>query len=343
MFRVGINGFGRIGRSVFKHLISDSEISVVMVNDPGMNVDNAAYLYNYDSIYGRAPERCTVEDDYLVVANQRTRFYKEKQLAILLPKQLGGLDILVDASGVSAISDEFLANSENYCFKKVIFTRSMSETDKEIVFGFNHQVISSADYSVSASICDANALVHILGLLDKSLGIKSGSVTTVHPWLSYQNLMDGPVPSEASPASALTDIALGRSAVHNLIPKSTSAVTACYNVLPELKDRLLSFSYRSPTDIVSTADVTLNLRQTCSVEGLHQLLTDFAATTNGVVSTNSQPLVSSDFKGDPSSCIVDLRWCQAIGETVKLVLWYDNEFAYSARVKDIVLSLKKFC
>jgi glyceraldehyde 3-phosphate dehydrogenase len=174
--------------------------------------------------------------------------------------------------------------------------------------------------------------------LDDKYGIEGGALTTLHPWLSYQNLVDGPSISQSNPGIVWTDYALGRASVDSLIPKNTTAMSATEQVLPQLQGKILSFSYRIPTNIVASSDITLNLSKNVTEAELQEFLTT-QCHNNPYVKINTESLVSLDYEQEEASAILDMQWVKVKGKTVKVVLWYDNEWGYSARVLDLVNKL----
>jgi glyceraldehyde 3-phosphate dehydrogenase len=174
--------------------------------------------------------------------------------------------------------------------------------------------------------------------MDSQYGIKNGSLTTLHPWLSYQNLVDGPAISQSNPGVVWTDYALGRASTDSLIPKNTTAMSAVEKVLPQLKGKIISFSYRIPTDIVATSDITINLKCDVSTSEIKKFLQE-QCDKSPYVRMNTESLVSLDYEKDESSAIIDMQWVKAVNNVVKIVLWYDNEWGYSARVLDLVNKL----
>ena len=187
------------------------------------------------------------------------------------------------------------------------------------------------------SICDATAIASVIELLDKKIGIDHGQVTTLHPWLNYQNLMDGASSSWSVPGEIYHHYALGRSAIGNLIPKPTSAITATCQVLSRItEDKIGSFSYRTPTAIVGSADITLLLSKDVSTDQVHNVLSEYQANQKwDILNLMSEPLVSLDFVNNKHSAVVDTRWTAVVGgNLLKIVLWYDNEAGYSLRVLD---------
>lgn len=334
--RVGVNGFGRIGRAVTKIIADEPDFEVVAINDPNP-ADNLAYLYNYDSTYGRAKPRAVVDDGgQISIGDNRPRFTNESDITEVAWEE-SGVDVLVDASGIHQNvlgANELVAAGRS---SKAIITHSPpSNVDKWIIMGVNDDSLDiERDHVVSTTICDASAIAHPLMVLDAHLGIVAGSVTTLHPWLSYQNLVDGPVGFQRFPGAYWDDYALGRASGSSLIAKETTAVTALRPVLPQIEKRLTSMSFRTPTSIVSVADLTIQVeKSTTEAEVLALFMDQFAGSR--YVALNSDPLVGVDFIGEEHSAIVDLRWNKVTnGTIVKVVLWYDNEWGYSCRVRDL--------
>ena len=200
----------------------------------------------------------------------------------------------------------------------------------------------TTDHVVSATICDANAIAHPLKALDRHFGVESGFITTLHPWLSYQNLVDGILPWQLVPGHYWKDFSLGRTSVGTLIPKNTTAVTALAPILPGVASRLGGFSYRIPTQIVSSADLSVRLRRQTSAGELRDYFHS-CFDNSPYVDLNDEPLVGVDFTGNPNSATIDTRWLQVVdGRMVKIVLWYDNEWGYSCRVIDLARVMARF-
>lgn len=337
--RVGINGFGRIGRCIARQLQSEPASKLVAVNDLAESIDNFIYLYNYDSTYGRAPVFAERADGAGVfrIGGQEVRFSSHARVADV-PWEEAGVDIVVDATGVhdNVLGARELTDSGRA--RKAIVTHSPdSGVDRYIIMGVNDGDYDPArDHVVSTTICDANAVAHALKALDERFGIVRGFVTTLHPWLSYQNLVDGPVTWQAIPGSYWKDFSLGRSSVNTLIPKNTTVVTALRPVLPHIQARLSGFSFRTPTQIVCAADLTIQIAQPTTAEALLRWLEErFAGSPYVLVSHDAR--VGMDFTAETWSAAIDARWVQVLdGTLVKLVLWYDNEWAYSARVVDMI-------
>ncbi|MGB8273664.1 MAG: glyceraldehyde 3-phosphate dehydrogenase NAD-binding domain-containing protein [Alphaproteobacteria bacterium] len=336
--RIGINGFGRIGRQVARMAVTSPDLEIAAVNDLAPNVENLAYLYNYDSTFGRAPVRANAFPARGVVAfgNREAPFFAQ-DLSLHVPWQDHGVEILIEATGVAANVRAAKALVAAGRVRKVIVTHSPDEgVDRYIIMGINDSDYDDRrDHVVSNTICDANAIAHPLLAIDRKYGIDSGFVTTLHPWLSYQNLVDAPVGWQQRPGQFWTDFSLGRMSTGTLIPKSTTAVTTLAPILPAIAKRLGGFSFRTPTHIVSCADLTLRLRCDTTGENLGRFLAD-AFEGSPYVGLNRESLVGVDYVGSPLSATIDMQWVQVVGRRMaKLVLWYDNEWGYSSRVMDM--------
>ncbi|MBI4506627.1 MAG: aldehyde dehydrogenase, partial [Chloroflexi bacterium] len=256
-----------------------------------------------------------------------------------VPWAAHGVDVVIDATGVyqNVLSGQKLVGRGGV--RKVIVTHAPKDgVDHTVIFGVNEQTYDpAAHHVVSASICDANATGPVLRLLDDAYGVEHGYITTLHPWLSYQNLVDGSVHSVASPGHFWQDFSLGRASSVSLIPKNTTLVEALRHVLPDVALRLDAISFRVPTGIVAASDLTLNLRRRATAADLNALFRAAAVRDARVIGYEEDHLVSIDFLGIEQSVFVDGRWTRANGGNgVKLVLWYDNEWGYANRVVDMV-------
>lgn len=340
--RVGINGLGRIGRALFRINLQNKRFDPVIINDVNPDPQNLRYLLKYDSIYGRLNLNVTAENDVFSVNGVKSQLYREQNIADV-PWEDYDVDVIVDTSGVKANTKSALELKKRG-IKHVILTNSpVIETPyTSVIMGVNENDLTSDDFLISASICDANAVVPALYWLDKEFGVEHGFMTTLHPWLNYQNLLDGHSSSVSEPGQIHSAYALGRSAVNALIPKTTTLLAATRKVLPWVDENFMCFSYRVPTSIVSSADLSLKLRDNASKEDVIRLFEEAAAQQKwNVIFNNVESLTSVDFTGFPYSCCVDHRWIMVqMGNYLKLVLWYDNEWGYSCRVADLLCHMK---
>jgi glyceraldehyde 3-phosphate dehydrogenase len=335
--KIAINGFGRIGRVVAKINAQYNYFDLVLINDINPHVDNLAYLYKYDSTYGKfdGEVSSTLKE---IIINEKSTVCTSYSDLDQIPWSEFNVDLLIDSSGVESNAKIVKKLIKNKLIEKCIITHSNSEVDLEVIMGVNDDELSSKHQVVSNSICDANAIAHLMKWMDEKFGIKNGSLTTLHPWLSYQNLVDGPAVSQSNPGVVWSDYALGRASTDSLIPKNTTAMTAVEKVLPQLKGKIISFSYRVPTDIVASSDITINLQCDVTTSEVINFLQE-KCNQSSYVMANKESLVSLDYEKDESSAIIDMQWVKVIGNTVKIVLWYDNEWGYSARVLDLAKKL----
>ena len=335
MLKIGINGFGRIGRVLARQIIESSHFSLNHINDINPNLDNMAYLLKYDSTYGNLTKSISIQEGKLNINNQLVSY---SSFSKINECDWSNCDVIIDASGVEdnvIFSKELIKQMPD---KRVIVTHSSNNVDLEVIMGINHLDLTKDHSIVSSSICDANTIAHPLKWIDDEFGIESGSVTTLHPWLSYQNLSDGPSISQANPGVVWKDYALGRSSVDNLIPKNTTAVTATEKVVTSIQDKLVSFSYRIPTAIVSSSDIVLFLKQQIKYDDLIQLF-EQKSNDGSWIRLNNESLVSKDYQQEESSGVIDLQWLKVKNNLVKLIIWYDNEWGYSKQVLDLAMHL----
>ena len=339
--RIAINGFGRIGRAITKINAQHNYFDLILINDINPYVDNLAYLFKYDSTYGKFLGRVgnrdniiTINDSAIVCTAHRSMYD--------VPWDDHNIDIIIDSSGVESNVEDAKKITQEGKAQKIVITHSSLETDSEVIMGVNDETLTAEHRVVSNSICDANAIAHILKWVDDEYRIEGGALTTLHPWLSYQNLVDGPSISQSHSGVVWTDYALGRASTDSLIPKNTTAMRAVERILPSLKGKIISFSYRVPTDIIASSDITLNLKRVVQEEELREFFIK-KCHNSPYVKTNTDSLISLDYIQEEASAVLDMQWLKGIGKTIKIVLWYDNEWGYSARVLDLVKKLHETC
>lgn len=335
--RVAINGFGRIGKAIARINLQKKYFDLVAINDINYDNNNLAYQLKYDSTYGKLDHTIIGKDNHIEVDGDKIKvFHKDDINAV--PWILAKPDIIIDASGIH----QNVLNARKLYHKKikhVIVTHSPNEKliDKSIVMGVNEKCLSEDDFLISSSICDANAVAPTLSVLDKWFGVCHGFVTTLHPYLNYQNLLDGNAVSFGYPGTTYGRYELGRSSLNCLIPKPTSCIEATEKVLPEIKGRFSSMSFRVPTTIVSCADLSVKLENGATKDLIIEAFEKYIKKQNHkIFHLNDKPLISSDFTKNDHSAIVDKRWIQVNDDYVKMVVWYDNEWGYSHRVVDLV-------
>jgi len=335
MLNIGINGFGRIGRSIFRSNISHKLFNIVAINDINPDVENLNYQLNYDTLYDQLPHKYRVDGDYISCDSHRVKVFNESTIDQVEWEAMG-VDFVIDSSGIhqNVLSAKLVVEEQKV--KKVIVTHSPDEVDFTMVLGANEEIFDPERHKViSSSICDATAIAPVLKIIKHEFGIKSGQLTTLHPWLGHQNLMDGPASSWSVPGEIYHHYALGRSAVGNMIPKPTSALEASSKVVTGISSEIIgSYSMRTPTHIVACADITLLLKDKTTHRDVIKAFKNFSENQKWkIINNNFLPLVSSDFKGSEYSANVDHRFTSLVqGNMLKLLLWYDNEWGYSNKV-----------
>ncbi len=334
-----INGFGRIGRAVLKIILNSNNFNVLAINDKNLDIENMAYLYKYDSTYGINNQKISVTKSGLCINGKNIKYMSHMNLMDAFEK-IKHIDLLIDSSGIAENISIHKKLIELGKIKKSIVTNSFLGVDNEIIMGINDTSYSNNQNIISASICDSNAAAHILYWINENFTIEGGSLTTLHPWLSYQNLVDGVSISQSNPGIAWKDYALGRASSKSLIPKNTSAMNVIEKVIPQLKGKILSFSYRTPTDIVSSCDITLLIKKNINEEKLKKFLKSKVENSK-FVTINEESLVSLDYIKNNNSAILDMQWVKVSKNLIKIILWYDNEWGYSNRVVDLAYLITK--
>jgi glyceraldehyde 3-phosphate dehydrogenase len=329
--RVGINGFGRIGRNFFRAVeASGADIEVVAANDLG-DVPTMAHLLKYDSVLGRLGRDVQVTGDGLRVGDQTLRILAERDPADLPWKDLG-VDVVIESTGFFTDGNKARAHVEAGA-KKVIISAPGKNEDITIVMGVNHKEYDPAtDTIISNASCTTNCLGPMAKVLNDEFGIVKGLMTTIHAYTQDQNLQDGPH----------KDLRRARAAAINIVPTSTGAAKAIGLVLPELKGKLDGFALRVPVPTGSATDLTIEAGRETTVEEVNAALKAAAdGELKGFLKYTEDPIVSSDIVTDPHSCIFDAGLTKVIGNQVKVVGWYDNEWGYANRLVDLVTYVGK--
>jgi len=322
--RVGINGFGRIGRNFFRAVrAGGADIEIVGVNDL---TDNAtlAHLLKYDSILGPLDAEVEATDDAIVVGGTEIKAFAERDPAALGWGELG-VDVVVESTGFFTDATKARAHVDGGGAKKVIISAPASNEDITIVMGVNHELYDPAVHTViSNASCTTNCLAPMAKALNDGLGIVSGLMTTVHAYTADQNLQD----------NIHKDLRRARAAALNIVPTSTGAAKAIGLVLPELKGKLDGYALRVPTPTGSLTDLSFAAPRDTSVEEVNEIVK--AAADGRYLVYSTDPIVSSDIVTNPASCIFDAPLTKVIGNQVKVAGWYDNEWGYSNRLADLI-------
>ena len=344
MIKVGINGFGRIGRAIYRINHKRKLFDIKLINDINPDEKNISYLLQYDTTYGKLTDKVTHNTNQIYVGDYTLNVYHHQDISEV-PWDDYDVDIVIDSSGIKSNLPQMICSTNNVKHFIVTNAPQGQKEIKTIIFGVNGNEIDVKKYKVySSSICDTIALSPIIKLIRESHEIESGFLTTLHPWLSYQNLLDGPSKSWSQPGDVYSHYSLGRASTENLIPKSTSAILAADQVFPGLSNIIQSFSYRTPTKIVSSAVLILLLNEPLSTDGLKERFYNYQNNqTIKVIHNSVEPLTSLDYTGEEYSAIIDHRWTKIENQRhLKLVYWYDNEWGYSSRVVDLVNEIMKF-
>ncbi len=324
--RVGINGFGRIGRLVYRAALENPDIEVVGANDLA-DVETNAHLLKYDSTHGRLDRSVEVKSGALYVDGKELKIFAEKDPAKLPWGDLG-VDVVVESTGVFR-DREGAGKHITAGAKKVIITAPAKGEDITIVLGVNEDKYDpKAHHIVSNASCTTNCLAPVAKVLDDAFTIKRGMMTTVHSFTNDQRILD----------LVHKDLRRARAAGQSIIPTTTGAAKAVALVLPHLKGKLNGFSMRVPTPNVSVVDFVVDVEKPATAESVNEALKAAAeGRLKGILAYTDEPLVSKDFNGDPHSSIVDGLSTMVIEDTmVKVIAWYDNEWGYSLRVVDLV-------
>ncbi|WP_353160790.1 type I glyceraldehyde-3-phosphate dehydrogenase [Myroides odoratus] len=326
--RVGINGFGRIGRLMLREAVKRNDIEIVAVNDL-MAVEQLAYLIKYDSVHGRFDGTVEVVDGHLIVNGKEIRVTAERD-PLLLKWEEVKVDVVADCTGVF----KDLAGAQQHIdagAKKVLIS-SPSPDAPMYVMGVNEKQLKPTDTIVSNASCTTNCLAPLAKVLNDSFGIVEGLMTTIHAATATQYTVDGP---------SKKDFRGGRSALVNIIPASTGAAKAVGKVIPELKGKITGMSMRVPTADVSVVDLTVKLAKQTSYEEVMAVFKKASENElKGIMAFVEDDVVSQDFVSDPHTCIVDAKAGIALNETFyKFVAWYDNEYGYAAKMVDMAVLL----
>ncbi len=332
--KIGINGFGRIGRQVLKGMLDfhEADLEVVAINDLTDPATNA-HLFKYDSNYGRYPGDVEVQDGALVISGHKINVLSERDPG-KIPWGDYDVDIVVESTGI--FTDGKKAKGHlNTGPKKVIISAPASNEDLTIVLGVNDDAYDPAKHHViSNASCTTNCLAPVAKVLDETVGIKSGIMSTIHAYTNDQVILD----------TVHSDLRRARTAGANIIPTSTGAARAVGRVMPHLDGKLNGMAYRVPTTTVSVIDLVIDAERATTAEEINaafkKAAEDREGSLYGILDYEEEPLVSSDYKGSPYSSIIDALSTMVMnGTQVKVVAWYDNEWAYSVRVGDLAVRL----
>ena len=332
MVKVAINGFGRIGRNALKILLDRHDAQVVAINDI-TDAKTLAHLLKHDSTYGTYDKKVSAGENSIIINSREIPVYAEKDPAKLPWKDLG-VDVVIESTGFFTKPEDARAHIKAGAKKVVISAPAKGEGAKTVVLGVNEDVVNGDDEILSNASCTTNCIAPVMKVLEDLFGIEKAMMTTVHSYTGSQRILDAPA----------KDLREARSAAENIVPTSTGASKAAALTIPTLNEKFNGLSVRVPTPVVSLSDITAVLKRNVTKEELVEAFKKAAAEPyyEGIIGVTEEELVSSDFIGDPHSCIVDLPLIDVVGgNMVKVVAWYDNEWGYSNRLVELTVDFGK--
>jgi glyceraldehyde 3-phosphate dehydrogenase len=324
--RVGINGFGRIGRNIVRTALDDKDIEFVAVNDI-TDAKTLAHLLKYDSVLGNLPHKITHTDNTISVEGKSLKVFKTKDPSEIEWNSVGA-DIVVESTGLFTKGPEAKKHLRG-SVKKVIISAPAEDPDATFVLGVNDKIYDPAKHNVvSNASCTTNCLAPVAKVMQDTFGIVAGTMTTIHSYTNDQKLLDLPH----------KDLRRARAAAISMIPSSTGAAKALHLVIPELKGKLDGYAMRVPTPNVSVVDLTVFVDKLATKDTVNAALKAAAhGPMKGILAYTEEELVSVDFRGNSNSSIVDAEYTKVVGDKcVKVLAWYDNEWGYSCRVRDLI-------
>lgn len=328
MVKVAINGFGRIGRNAFKILQSRKDAEVVAINDI-TDAATLAHLLKYDSSYGTYEKEVSSNEHAIIVDGKEVTVYAEKDPHNLPWGDLG-VDVVIESTGFFTKPEDARAHIEAGAKRVVISAPAKGEGAKTVVLGVNEETIAPEDAILSNASCTTNCIAPIMKVLEDEFGIEKAMMTTVHSYTGSQRILDAPA----------KDLREARSAAENIVPTTTGASKAAALTIPALQGKFNGLSVRVPTPVVSLSDITAIIKRDTTKEELAEFFKKIAKEQyyQGIIGVTEEELVSSDFIGDPRSCIVDLPLLDVVcGNMIKVVAWYDNEWGYSNRLVELTV------
>ena len=323
--KVGINGFGRIGRNILRAARDEHDLEFVAINDI-TSTDTLAHLLKYDSVLGNLPEEVLVNDNQIRIGSRSIEVLSERDPAALPWGKLG-VDIVFESTGIFTIREDAAKHLEAGA-KKVVITAPAKEPDLTVVLGVNHHEYDPASHNIlSNASCTTNCLAPMAKVLHNTFGLRRGWMTTVHAYTNDQRLLDLPH----------KDLRRARAAAVSMIPTPTGAATAVGHVLPELKGKLDGIAMRVPTPNVSVIDLVAEIEKSATADEINGAFAEAeTGALRGILQLSKKPLVSIDFRGNPHSSIVDADYTKVMeGQFIKVLSWYDNEWGYSSRCVDL--------
>jgi len=333
MVKVGINGFGRIGRLAFRYALTLKDVEVVTINDPFIDLDYMEYMLKYDSVHGRFDGEVCVKDGKLVVNGKTISTFAERDPKDV-PWGTSGAEYVLECTGVFLTQEKAQAYLDGGAKKVVLSAPAKDKGTPTFVMGVNHDLYKADMNIVSNASCTTNCLAPLAKVINDNFGITEGLMTTVHATTATQNTVDGP---------SGKDWRGGRAAAANIIPSSTGAAKAVGLVIPELNGKLTGMAFRVPTVNVSVVDLTVRLSKPATYDQIKAVIKAASeGPLKGIMAYTEDKVVSSDFIGESCTCIFDADAGIALSDNfVKLVAWYDNEWGYSCKLVDLMRHMKK--
>jgi glyceraldehyde 3-phosphate dehydrogenase len=323
--RIAINGFGRIGRAVYRLLSNNSDIEVVALNDLA-DTATMCHLLKYDSVHGMAQSKIELNDANITFGVQKSKILHEKNIENL-PWQLLNVDIVIECTGLF-LTKELAQKHIDSGAKKVVLSAPPKDSEtKAVVLGVNDNIIEESDFVISNASCTTNSAAPLLKVLNDNFGVQSAYITTIHSYTSDQRLHDSPH----------HDLRRARAAALSIIPTTTGAAKALSKIFPELEGKLGGGGIRVPVPDGSLTDITCQLKTKTTVAEINKMFRLASQTSlKGILQYTDEPIVSIDVIGNKHSCIFDSELTSIVGEMVKVVGWYDNEIGYSSRLVDLI-------
>ncbi len=330
--KIGINGFGRIGKLVFRLLQDKPDIDIVGINDPA-SIETLAHLLKYDSAHGRFAGNIEISENKLIVNNKPIQVYHER-IPADIPRTMHGADIVIEASGLFTTREQLSQHLSSGARKVILTCPPKDALDKTIIIGINENTLSPDDRIISNASCTANCAAPLLKILQENFFIEKVFMNTVHPATNNQRLIDAPHP----------DLRRSRTALTNIIPTTSTAIAVIKELMPFLNDCFDGLATRVPVDDGSLIEFTAIVKKNTTITEVN---TAFEKAANGafrgIVEYTSDPIVSSDIIGNSHSAIFDSRPTKVLkGNFIQIIGWYDNEFGYSSRVVDLIGLMRKF-
>jgi glyceraldehyde 3-phosphate dehydrogenase len=324
--RIAINGFGRIGRNLFRLLIDHPSIEVVAINDIADN-QTMVHLVKYDSIHGKLPYECSATEDTIIVSGKPHLFFHEKSISNLDWKSLD-IDFVIEATGKYKTLNEFNAHLLAGAKKVILTAPAEVDTIKTVVLGVNETILTGEETIISNASCTTNNAAPMMKIIDELCGIEQAYITTIHSYTTDQSLHDQPH----------KDLRRARGASQSIVPTTTGAAKALTKIFPKLEGKIGGCGIRVPVPDGSLTDITFNVKRQVSIEEINAAFkTASESNFKGILDYTEDPIVSVDIIGNTNSCVFDAQLTSVIDKMVKVVGWYDNEIGYSSRIIDLIL------